>query len=494
MSAVRSVGLADAAARAWHAAREPDRMLLRPGRNVWRVERAGRAAVLVDAAAFFAAARAAFLKAERSILIIGWDIDSRTQLVGDSGRPNDGFPAGFADFLAKLVEARPDLRVDLLLWDYSLLYAGERELLPRLSLDWTTPERIRLCLDDTVPFGSSQHQKIVVVDDTLAFSGGLDLTIRRWDTSDHRLADTRRVDPAGRPYRPFHDVQLMVDGPAAHALAQLARQRWCHAFGGEPALEAVGDPWPDDVTPDFTDVDIGIARTQPQYNGEPAVCEVETLFLDSIDRAQRSIYIENQFLSSPLIAKRLARRLRRQPKLEVVIVAPRSHDSWFERRTMRNGRIHFWRRMRRTAPDRVRLLYPSVEQDGGSTDTMIHSKVMVVDDRFLRVGSANLNNRSMGADTECDLAIEARNGRERAAIARIRDCWASIAACRPRPWRRPSNGMDRWSERLIPWPRMVTASARSTMAIPTAPGWRRSSSRSPIPRARCAWNVWYGAS
>jgi phospholipase D1/2 len=183
----------------------------------------------------------------------------------------------------------------------------------------------------------------------------------------------------------------------------------------------VGDPWPDDVTPDFTDVDIGIARTQPQYNGEPAVCEVETLFLDSIDRAQRSIYIENQFLSSPLIAKRLARRLRRQPKLEVVIVAPRSHDSWFERRTMRNGRIHFWRRMRRTAPDRVRLLYPSVEQDGGSTDTMIHSKVMVVDDRFLRVGSANLNNRSMGADTECDLAIEARNGRERAAIARIRD-------------------------------------------------------------------------
>jgi phospholipase D1/2 len=221
MSAVRSVGLADAAARAWHAAREPDRMLLRPGRNVWRVERAGRAAVLVDAAAFFAAARAAFLKAERSILIIGWDIDSRTQLVGDSGRPNDGFPAGFADFLAKLVEARPDLRVDLLLWDYSLLYAGERELLPRLSLDWTTPERIRLCLDDTVPFGSSQHQKIVVVDDTLAFSGGLDLTIRRWDAIP---AVPRRAVDGRRPGRPR--------ARAARTPALVPRIRWRTGPGG----------------------------------------------------------------------------------------------------------------------------------------------------------------------------------------------------------------------------------------------------------------------
>ena len=395
--------------------------LLRPGDNVWQVARAARAAVLIDAAAFFATVRKACLKAERDILIAGWDIDSRTPLVGEGGSAADGYPASFADFLAELVRARPWLSVHLLLWDYSLLYAGERELLPRLSLQWRMPERIGLRLDNSVPFGCSQHQKLVVIDDSLAFSGGLDLTIRRWDTPDHAARNGHRVDPAGRPYRPFHDVQMMVDGDAAHALALLARQRWCRVEGGQPVVEPVGDPWPEEVTPDFHGASVGIARTQPGYQGEPEIREVEALFVDAIDAAERFIYIENQFLTAPLIARRLARQLRRKPGLEVVIVAPRSHDSWIERRTMRNGRIRFWRALRKAGGERVALLYPAVEQDGRITDTMVHSKVMVVDDRFLRIGSANLNNRSMGVDTECDLAIDASNAAERAGIAAIRN-------------------------------------------------------------------------
>lgn len=395
--------------------------ILRTGHTVWRIAHANRAVVLVDAAAFFAAIRSAFLKARRRILIVGWDIDSRTQLVGADPRPGDGYPTGFADFLTALVRDRPELQVHLLLWDYSLLYAGERELLPRLSLGWQTPERVTLCIDNTVPFGSSQHQKIVVIDDAVATSGGLDLTVRRWDTAEHAAANPLRVDPSGQPYRPFHDVQMMVDGDAARALALLAHQRWCHANGGEPSIQPHGDPWPDACRPDFSDVEVGIARTQPSYNGEKSIREVEALFLESIASAERTIYIENQFLSSALIADRLAERLRRRPDLEIVMVAPRSHDSWIERRTMRNGRIRFWRKVHAAGGERVALLYPAVEQDGRSTDTMIHSKVMVVDDRLLRVGSANLNNRSMGADTECDLAIEARAEGERTAILEVRN-------------------------------------------------------------------------
>lgn len=398
--------------------------ILQPDRTVWRIEKAGRAAVLIDGAAFFAAVRGAFIKAQRSIIVVGWDIDSRTRLLGDR-EPSDGYPAEFGEFLIELTKRRPELKIHLLLWDYSLLYAGERELLPRLSLQWRMPEQVSLCLDDSVPFGSSQHQKIVVVDDALAMSGGLDLTIRRWDTSDHRLDNPLRTDPAGKSYRPFHDVQMMVDGDAARALALLARRRWCRANGGEPALEPVGDPWPETIAADFADVEIGIARTQPDYDGENGVREVEALFLESIDRAERTIYIENQFVTSSLIARRLARRLRRRPHLEILIVAPRSHDSFIERRTMRNGRIRFWRALRKAGGHRVRLLYPSVEQGEHETDTMIHSKIMVIDDVMLRVGSANLNNRSMGADTECDLVVEARQGAdgegERAAITAVRN-------------------------------------------------------------------------
>src|SRR6188474_1525962 len=126
--------------------------ILRPNRNVWRIERAARAAVLIDGAAFFSAVRAAFIRAQQRILVVGWDIDSRTRLVGET-EPDDGYPAVLSEFLTELVRRRPELRIDLLLWDYSILYASERELFPRLSLDWLTPAQITLCLDDKVPFG-----------------------------------------------------------------------------------------------------------------------------------------------------------------------------------------------------------------------------------------------------------------------------------------------------------------------------------------------------
>src|SRR4051812_9710032 len=171
--------------------------ILRPGRNVWCVEKAARAAVLVDGAAFFGAVRRAFLNARRSIFIVGWDIDSRMRLVGENNGTDDGYSPVLAELLSELVGTRPDLRVYLLLWDYSVVYAAEREMFPRLSLQWRTPGRVTLCMDDAVPFGSSQHQKLIVVDDALAFSGGLDLTQRRWDTAEHKADDPARVDVSG---------------------------------------------------------------------------------------------------------------------------------------------------------------------------------------------------------------------------------------------------------------------------------------------------------
>lgn len=409
--------------------------LLCPGRNAWRVEQAHRAAVLIDGAAYFPAVREALKKARRSIFIVGWDIDSRCRLVGRDCEANDGLPLPFAEFLGALVRERPDLTVHVLLWDYSVVYALEREFSPTMALHWNTPRQVRLCLDDALPVGSSHHQKIIVVDDTLAFSGGLDLTIRRWDTPEHKLDNPDRVDPWGTPYRPFHDVQALVDGPAARALAELVRERWANASCDAPSgIEPAGDPWPDSVAPDFREVAVGISRTVPLGAGDAEVREVESLFLDSIGSAERTIYIENQFLTCTPIAERLAATLRARPRLEAVMVAPQNYTSWIETHTMRNGRIRFRRALEEAGvADRARLLYPEVREGERVTDTMIHSKVCIIDDRLLRIGSANLNNRSMGADTECDLTFEAREPAQREAILRIRDtllgehCGASAA-------------------------------------------------------------------
>src|SRR5262245_64144478 len=95
-------------------------MILRRGRNAWRVERADRIAVLVDAGAFFRAVREALLKARRSVFIVGWDLHSQTRLVGETDRADDGYPETLADFLSALVRERPKLRVRLLLSEYPL--------------------------------------------------------------------------------------------------------------------------------------------------------------------------------------------------------------------------------------------------------------------------------------------------------------------------------------------------------------------------------------
>jgi phospholipase D1/2 len=397
--------------------------VLRPSKNVWRIERFSRAAVLIDPATYFGAVRAALLKAKRRVFIIGWDIHSRTRLVGPAGHADDGYPEDFGGFLSALVKSRPELEVNLLLWDFALLYAAEREPFPVYSLRWNTPRRVTLCLDDAVPIGSSHHQKLVVVDDAIAFSGGIDITVRRWDTSEHRIVQPLRCDPAGEPYGPFHDVQMLVDGDAAHALADLARARWQSAAREViPPAEAGGDPWPEHVRPDFVDAEAGIARTQPLFERLEAVHEVQQLFCDSIGAAENTIYIENQFLSSIPLAAALARRLRERPQLEVVIITPASHTSWLEASSMRNGRVRFMQELQQhDIAERVRILSPEVRDGSRAMHVMVHSKVMIVDDRLLRVGSANLNNRSMGTDTECDIAIEARRADEREAIAAIRN-------------------------------------------------------------------------
>ena len=396
--------------------------ILIPGDTVWRRCKAGRLAILNDAAAYFAALREALLLATSHVYIIGWDIHSLTRLVGPSGRTDDGYPEELGALLKALLELKPELRIDILSWDFPALYAAEREWNSPSKFTAGAPDRLRFCFDSSLPLGSAQHQKIVVIDGVLAFSGGLDLTIRRWDTSAHAADDTHRVDPDGKPYPPFHDVQCMVDGEAANCLREVAENRW-RAAGCTVTKSAVvtGDRWPVSVPVQARGMTAGIARTGIATADEPAVHEVARLFEASINTADRFIYIENQFTSTVDIARLLVQRMLDVPQLKVLIVTPKLHSSWFESQAMQSGRCGFIGQFAAAdVMDRVRFLYPSTRGPDGAAAVMVHSKVMITDDRFLRIGSANLNNRSMGADTECDLAFEATSEAQQKYIARFR--------------------------------------------------------------------------
>jgi phospholipase D1/2 len=376
------------------------------GRNCWRMARAGRAAFLIDSADYFAAFVAAAERAQESIFILGWDVDSRVRLTPD-GAP-DKQHLELSSLLKTLVSRRRGLHVYVLEWDFAVIFALEREPLPIRMRRWRTHRRVQFRLDRAHPAGASHHQKIVVVDDAIAFVGGIDLSTNRWDTSEHRARDPRRVNPAGQLYPPVHDVQVAVDGEAAAALGHLARERWRRATGRQlrPSQRRGGDLWPAHLTPDLEQVLVAIARTEPAYNGNPGVREVEALYLDAIAAAQHSIYIEAQYFTSAVIGEALAKRLTEASGPEIVLVLPRKASGWLEQNIMDvlRARLLQWLR----AVDRfgrLRVYCPVVPGLDGACIN-VHSKILVVDEQLVRIGSSNLSNRSMGLDTECDLAIE----------------------------------------------------------------------------------------
>jgi len=397
--------------------------ILQPGDTVWKTVRADRAAVLADGAGYFGVLREALLEARESIFIVGWDIDSRARIVGKAGAADDGAPEELGELLGFLATRRAGLDIYVLPWDYSLMFMPERELLPKIALGWRTPEHVHVCLDSTAPAGSSHHQKLVVIDDSIAFCGGLDLTIRRWDTADHDYANPARKDPDDIPYAPYHDYQVIADGEAARTLGEVARGRWSEAGGttAKPVSDTVC-PWPTSVEPDFEQPSIGIARTRPESLEGPGIDEVERLYHRAISAAERVLYIENQYLHDDEIAAALAARAEANPALEIVIVSNQESGGWLEERTMGMGRRRFMSiLMNSPASDRIRILRSTVSSEDETLEVHIHAKLLIVDDKLLRIGSSNINKRSMGLDTECDLAIEAANDDERRRITVIRD-------------------------------------------------------------------------
>lgn len=382
--------------------------ILEPGRNCWRLEHADRVSFLVDGAEYFRAVREAALRARHSIFVLAWDIDSRMRLVPDGA--GDGLPEQLGDFFNALAKRTRSLQIYLLNWDFAMLYASDREFLPEYKLGWRTNRRVHFELDGCHPMGGSHHQKIVVVDDSLAFVGGLDMTHCRWDTPEHRPEDSRRRHPAGGSCPPFHDVQMAVDGDAAAALGELARERWRRATGKSVKKSSRGgaaDRWPESLRPDLRDAEVGIARTEPDHEEYSPVKEIKRLHMDAIGSARQGLYLENQYFSAASIAEALAERLGEPDGPEVVMVGRLNDSGWLEEATMGVLRARLHQRLRDSDPGgRYASFYPQVP---GPEDSFLnlHSKVLIMDDELLTIGSANLSNRSMGFDTECNLVLEA---------------------------------------------------------------------------------------
>jgi phosphatidylserine/phosphatidylglycerophosphate/cardiolipin synthase-like enzyme len=250
--------------------------------------------------------------------------------------------------------------------------------------------RVKVALDSHERPMHCHHEKLVVIDDEVAFVGGIDLTDLggdRYDTPEH---------PA-RGRMGWHDVASRLRGPAVSDVRRHLADRWA-AVTGEQL------PPPADVA-GAGDVELQVVRTVPEklYDFAPrGDFRIVEAYLRALRSAQRLVYLENQFLWSPEVVSILADKLRRPPSDEfrVVIMLPaRPNNGADDTR----GQLAV---LAEADGHGKRFLATTIRARTGTTSerVYVHAKVGIVDDRWLTLGSANLNAHSFFNDSEVNIA------------------------------------------------------------------------------------------
>jgi phosphatidylserine/phosphatidylglycerophosphate/cardiolipin synthase-like enzyme len=399
-------------------------VLLLDGVTAWRTVKAGRAALLIDMEAYFDAAMDAMSRARHCVHLLNWAFEANTLFhpqPGGGGKNSDRI----GNFLIALAK-NPEIDVRVLCWKSAMPVAATQHFFPFMDRKVFAGTKVRFVLDGKLPVGACHHQKMIVIDDAIAFCGGGDIGPDRWDTPEH-LDDNPRREKTRRDNKWFdsrHEVMGLVDGPAALALGDLFRDRWRRATG--ETLEVcppIRNPkWPGKIPPAFADIDAGISRTGAAWRAFPQIRENEALHVASIRAAKACIYMESQYFTSPLIADELAKRLKEPDGPEVVIVSTEHSPSYFDQVTMDRTRLTFIQTLKSADRHGRFHAYSPVTTLGRTI--IVHAKLTIIDDILLRIGSANINNRSMGFDTECDLSLEADgpgSAANRAEITRLRN-------------------------------------------------------------------------
>ncbi|ADO68961.1 phospholipase D-like domain-containing protein [Stigmatella aurantiaca] len=390
--------------------------ILEPGRNCWTQAEAHDAGVLVDGRDYYQAFYREALRAKSYIAIAGWQFDSDVSLLrGEDARQASG-ELRMLPLLRALCEKNPDLHVYILAWDFNVLLAMEREWMQHTLFNGHS-ERLSFRFDASAPLYAAHHQKLVLIDGRVAFTGGMDICDCRWDDRSHPARSTLRCDNGRDPHGPYHDVQAVLTGPVVETLAELFEARWFNSGGGTLRL-------PPPVSRD----DVDLKPTVPLLPGPVAICrtfgktlvpfqeqvqEIRELYLDAIDAAEHFLYFENQYFSSRILFDALVRRMRAKDRsrLNIVFILPRMPEALREQLAMGVAQVRLLRLLKRVAAETGHSVgvYCSVSRDDEGKDvyTYVHSKLLVVDDCFLTLGSANTTNRSLGVDSELNLAWEA---------------------------------------------------------------------------------------
>ncbi|MCK6531963.1 MAG: phospholipase D-like domain-containing protein [Polyangiaceae bacterium] len=272
---------------------------------------------------------------------------------------------------------------------------------------------------------ASYHQKFMVIDDELAFIGGMNLKEVDWDTSAHLVFEPRRMlykaTTADRQavknkeklpdQGPRKDYMVRIDGPAAQDAADIFQKRWEHQLknGADYALNSTNFSVKRDIAERPNGKQIQVTPTLPQPFWEHAIAET---WLNAVGQANDYIYIEDQYFRAPMLNDAIVARMEKVPNLKLVVIT-KPVNEWTDPGCAWTYKSHALMKSKFAA--RYRLLqlrgFDTVvtwgvdETEVRWADFDVHSKMLIVDDKFLSVGSANKNNRGMIYEGEMNVAV-----------------------------------------------------------------------------------------
>jgi phosphatidylserine/phosphatidylglycerophosphate/cardiolipin synthase-like enzyme len=338
--------------------------------------------VLVDGSEALQAMADAIARAQSHVHITGWHITPTFALTRGER------PIVLKELLAEVATRIP---VRVLIWAGVPVPVMQpwRGDVRKIRDELTAGNQIQCALDARERPMHCHHEKTIVIDDRIAFVGGIDLTnfhADRWDTPDHK--------PRGAVG--WHDVATRIAGPAVRDVAMNFAMRWQAITGEElptAAVPAAGG-----------DIELQVVRTVPDGTyprlprGDFRILES---YLRALRAAKRFIYLENQFLWSPEILEVLREKLAHPPTpdFRLLLVLPAKPDSGADDTRGQLGTLV------QADGEGGRLLACTLYAIAGERDwqVYVHAKVGIVDDAWMTIGSANLNEHSLFNDTEMNV-------------------------------------------------------------------------------------------
>ena len=338
--------------------------------------------VLIDGANVLPAIAEEMMRARSHVHLTGWFFTPSFALV------RDGDPLVLRDLLADLAERIP---VRVIAWAGAPLplFRPSRSDVRRMRDHLVAHSKTQVALDPHERPMHCHHEKTIVIDDRVAFVGGLDLTSEAGD----------RYDADHHPARAtvgWHDVATRIEGPAVADVAEHFRMRWNEVTGERLA--------PPTLAPEAGDIELQVVRTVPEkiYTATPkGDFGILESYVRALRGARKFVYLENQFLWSPEIGAILADKIANPPSADfrVLAVLPvRPNTGVDDTRGLLGDLLD-------ADADAGRVFATAIfARAGNRADPVyVHAKVGIVDDTWLTIGSANLNEHSLFNDTEMNV-------------------------------------------------------------------------------------------